>query len=190
VLETTMVALPKHKMTVDEDLAWAEGQPGHYELYAGTVYAMSPERAVHGKVKFAVQTALLSGIKRAGLSCFMLPDGMTVRVSRDTAHEPDALVYCGQEVSNDAVEVPNPVILVEVQSPSTRYIDASAKLGGYFSLESVRHYLIVDPDKPLVIHHRRETGDAIATRIVNSGTILFDPPGIQVTVEDFYPPSD
>ncbi len=40
-----MTALPKHKMTVDEYLAWAQGRPGRFELYAGTVYAMTPERA-------------------------------------------------------------------------------------------------------------------------------------------------
>jgi Uma2 family endonuclease len=182
-----MTALPQHKMTVDEYLAWAEGQPGRYELYAGTVYAMTPERAQHAKVKFAVQTALLAGIRRAGLPCHMLPDGMTVRVDRDTAHEPDALVYCGQEILGVAVEVPNPVIVVEVLSPSTRHIDASFKLAGYFRIASVRHYLIVDPDKPLVIHHARGDRDAIATRIVSAGGLRLDPPGIDLTIADFYP---
>lgn len=177
-------------MTVDEYLAWAEGHPGRYELYAGTVYGMSPERAVHGKVKYAAQTALLNGIRRAGVPCHMLPDGMTVRVAKDTAHEPDALVYCGEEVAGTSVEIPNPVIVVEVLSPSTRHIDATAKLVGYFSLESVEHYLIVDPDKPLVIHHARGNGDAIATRILDRGPIQLHPPGIEVRVEDFYPPTD
>ena len=60
-----MTALPKHKMTVDEYLSWADGQPGRYELYAGTVYAMTPERAEHAKVKFATQTALLAGSEQA-----------------------------------------------------------------------------------------------------------------------------
>ena len=184
-----MLALPTHKMTVDEYLAWAEDNPGRYELYAGVVYAMAPERAGHGRVKFAVQTALLSGIKRAGVPCHMLPDGMTVRVANDTAHEPDALVYCGKQVPDASVEIPNPVIVVEVLSPSTRHIDATAKLAGYFSLPSVRHYLIVDPDKPLVIHHARGEGDAIATRILHAGTLHLDPPGIDVAMEDFYPPA-
>jgi Uma2 family endonuclease len=146
-----MTALTKARMTVDEYLAWAEGRPGRFELYAGIVYAMAPERAGHAN-KFAVQTALLAAIRRAGLPCHMLPDGMTVRVDEDTAHEPDALVYCGQEVPDSAVEVPNPAIVVEVLSPSTRYIDASAKLAGYLGLPSVAHYLIVDPDRRLVIH--------------------------------------
>ncbi len=182
-----MVALPQHRMTVDEYLAWAETQPGRYELYGGVVYAMTPERAVHAKVKFAVQYALASGIRRAGLRCHMLPDGMTVRVDEHTAHEPDALVYCGDEVPNSSVEVPNPVIVVEVLSPSTRYIDASAKLAGYYSRPSVQHYLIVDPDKPLVVHHRRKEGNTLTTRILSEGPISLEPPGIEVRIEDFYP---
>jgi Uma2 family endonuclease len=182
-----MTALPKQKMTVDEYLAWAEGQPGRFELFAGTVYAMTPERAEHAKIKFAVQTALLAGIRRTGLPCHMLPDGMTVRVDRDTAHEPDALVYCGQEVPAAAVEVPNPVILVEVLSPSTRHVDASAKLAGYFRIQSVRHYLIVDPDQRLVIHHARGDGEALATKLIHKGSFRLDPPGIELEVEDLFP---
>jgi Uma2 family endonuclease len=181
-----MTALPQHKMTVDEYLAWAEGQPGRFELYAGIVYAMTPERAEHAKVKFSVQTTLLSGIRRAGLPCHMLPDGMTVRVDDDTAHEPDALVYCGEELPGSAIEVPLPMIVVEVLSPSTRRIDASAKLAGYFRVPSVQHYLIVDPDRRLIIHHARGEADVIATRIVREGKLRLDPPGIDVPVQEIF----
>src|ERR1700674_4419190 len=98
-----MTALPNHRMTVDEYLAWTEGRPGRFELYAGYVYAMAPERAGHAEIKFAVQAALLAAIRRAGLPCHMLPDGMTVRVDPNSAYEPDALVYCGQKLSEAAV---------------------------------------------------------------------------------------
>jgi hypothetical protein len=94
-------------MTADEYLAWAEGRQGRFELYAGLVYAMTPAHVGHGKIKFAMQTALVDAIRRTGLNCHMLPDGMTVRVDRDTAHEPDALVYCGDELPHTAIEVPN-----------------------------------------------------------------------------------
>lgn len=181
-----MTALPKHRMTVDEYLAWAEDKPGRFELYAGTVYAMTPERAGHAKVKYAVQTALREAIRRAGIACHMLPDGMTVRIDAHTAHEPDALVYCGQEISDMAVEVSSPVIVVEVLSPSTRHIDASAKLAGYFRVPAVQHYLIVDPHQRLVIHHPRSEGDVVATRILRNGRIALDPPEIEVAVADFY----
>ena len=93
------------KMTVDEFLVWAEGQPGRWERYNGVPYAMAPERTRHGEIKFAVQIALLQGIRRAILPCHMLPDGATVRVSQHTAHEPDALVYCGVKLPADAVHL-------------------------------------------------------------------------------------
>lgn len=102
-----MTALP-HSMTVDEYLAWAEGRQGRFELHAGSVYAMSPERARHGEIKFGVQAALLAAIRRAGLPCHMLPDGITVRVGDTTAYEPDALVYCGPKLPPDTLEVPAP----------------------------------------------------------------------------------
>lgn len=177
-----MSALAKRKITVDEFLAWAEGQDGRWELYNGVPYLMAPERARHGEVKFAVQTALVQGIRKAGLPCHMRPDGATVRVSQHVAHEPDALVYCGPKLPDDSIEVPEPVIVVEVASPSTRRIDASLKLTGYFSLPSVQHYLIVDPDGPPVIHHRRQGDGTILTTIVQDGLLTLAPPGIEVAV--------
>src|SRR5215813_3061252 len=181
-----MTVLPQIRMSVDEFLAWADRQPGRYELHNGVVYAMSPEGAGHAKVKFAVQTALAAGIQNRGLPCHMAPDGMTIRVDDTTAYEPDAVVYCRPELPPRAVEVPNPVILVEVLSPSTRRIDATAKLAGYFRLPSLAHYLIVDPDEWLIIHHARGAGDAILTHVVREGRIALDPPGLEVAVEDIY----
>lgn len=185
-----MSALPQKRMNVDEYLAWAERNPGRYELYDGVVSAMSPEGAGHAEVKFAVQSALAAGIRARGLPCHMLPDGMTVRVEARTAFEPDALVYRGPKVATSVLEIPNPVIVVEVLSPSTRHIDASKKLAGYFRLRSVAHYLIVDPTEPLILHHTRGSGDTILTHIVREGTITLDPPGLELSLADVYGASE
>jgi Uma2 family endonuclease len=181
-----MIALPKARMLVDEYLAWAAEQPGRYELRDGTVIAMSPEGAAHAERKAAVHAALLAGIRARRLPCHALPDGMTVRISDTSAYEPDALVYFGEKLAARAVEVPNPLIVVEVLSPSTRHIDLSAKLADYFRLASVAHYLIVDPEKPRIIRHARAGGDTIRTRIVNAGKITLDPPGIEFNIDDVY----
>src|SRR5712692_7913300 len=173
-------------MTVDEYLAWAERQSGRYELLDGTVFAMSPEGAGHAEKKAAVHAALLAGIRARRLPCHPLPDGMTVRIDDTTAYEPDALVYCGPKLAPSALEVPNPVIVVEVLSPSTRHIDLSAKLADYFRLPSIAHYLIVDPEKPRIVHHARATGDTLLTRIVNEGSIRLDPPGLEFSMADIY----
>lgn len=181
-----MSAVPQNRMNVDEFLAWAEGQPGRYELFRGAVYAMTPERAVHAEIKLAVQTALANAIRARRLPCRVLPDGMTVRIDDATAHEPDALVYCGPRLAPSALEVPNPVVIVEVLSPSTRHIDAQYKLAGYFRLPSVAHYLVIDPDRPLVFHHARGNDGTILTKIVSEGTIALDPPGIEIALVDIY----
>jgi Uma2 family endonuclease len=181
-----MGALPKHRMTVDEYVTWAESQPGRYELLSGVVYAMAPERVVHAEIKLAIQMALVTAIRSRGLSCHVLPDGVTVRIDESTAFEPDALLYCGSKLSPDTLQILNPMVVVEVLSPSSQHIDASLKLAGYFRLLSVAHYLIIDPDKPLIIHHARRTDDSILTRIVREGAMALDPPGLELALADVY----
>jgi Uma2 family endonuclease len=181
-----MTALTKPRMTVDEYLAWARNQPGRYELFRGEVYPMSPETVGHAEIKAAVYSALLNGIRARGLACFALPDGVTVRVDDTTAYEPDALVYCGQRLPKSTLEVQNPVVIAEVLSPSTRSVDLSLKLTGYFRLSSVAHYLIVDPTQPVIIHHARGAGDTILTQIVRGGRIILDPPGMTLALSEIY----
>lgn len=180
-----MAGLSRSRMDVDAFLAWSETVPGRHELVDGEVVAMAPERARHARVKFAVQSALDRGLRALGSSCEMLPDGITVRIDAHTAYEPDALVYCGPRMDPDAIEAPPPVIVVEVLSPGTRSVDAGAKLAGYFLLPSVVHYLLVDPRRPCLIHHRR-TDAAIETRIVTDGILSLDPPGITLAVDDLF----
>lgn len=181
-----MVALPKTRMTVDEYLAWAESQPGRYELVNGVVYAQAAERAAHAEMKFAVQKALDAAIRERRLPCRVMPDGMAVRIDEATAYEPDALVYCGPKLNPGALLVENPVIVIEVLSPSTGRIDASLKLAGYFRVPSVAHYLIIDPDEPLIIHHARSAGKAILTHILHEGKVTLDPPGLELALADIY----
>jgi Uma2 family endonuclease len=174
-------------VTVDQFLSWAMAQPeGRFELVAGEVVAMAPERAVHARRKARIWRALTDAADAAGLPCEALPDGMTVKIDEHTAYEPDAVVHCGEALADDAVIVPSPVIVVEVLSPSTATRDTGAKLADYFRLPSLRHYLIVRTDRPTVIHHRRGDGEVIETRIVTSGTLQLHPPGIALDLDRIY----
>jgi Uma2 family endonuclease len=180
--------LKQQRMTVDEFIPWAMAQPrGRYELIDGEVVMMGPERLMHVRAKTSTYLALNAALKRMGLACEAMGDGVTVRIDERTAYEPDALVYCGPRREGDDVEVPNPVIVVEVLSPSTSYTDTGGKFIGYFSLPSVRHYLIVDPEKRAIVHHARSDDGQIASTTATEGTLILDPPGIEVTVADMLP---
>ena len=174
-------------MTVDEFLVWAETQPGRWELYDGVPVEMSSERAIHGRVKYLVARAFERAIERTGVPCQFLLDSVAVRIDRHRSYQPDVLVHCGEAVPDDAVEVPNPIVVVEVLSPSNAMKGLRDKLVGYFQVRSIVHYLIVDPDDRLVIHHARGT-DAIATRIVRNGSsLVLDPPSLKMAVAEFFP---
>jgi Uma2 family endonuclease len=176
------------QMTVDEFLPWAEGKEGRWELHDGVPVMMSPERAVHGRVKFSAAIGLRNAVLAAGLPCEVFTDGMAIRIDARATYEPDASVTCGPRALPDAIEIDNPVIVVEVLSPSTAAVDHGRKLSGYFSLPSVQHYLILDPERRVVIHHKRGSGDAIETRVLTDGAARLDPPGFEVAVEALFLP--
>ncbi len=179
------VAKIEQRMSREAYRAWAlEQHNGRFERRQGIVCAIAPERSVHGKRKARIWSALDQAIGAAGLGCFAYPDGMTVEVD-DSDYEPDAVVRCGRDLPDDALVVPDPMIIVEVLSPSTGEFDQTTKLTDYFTLPSVHHYLIVSPDEPRIIHHRRgESG--IENETVSSGPIRLDPPGITIVLDDIY----
>lgn len=173
--------------TADEFIAWALEQPeGRFELDNGTVVATAPERIGHGRAKNRTLRAFETAIAARGLGCEAHPDGATVRIDDRTVYEPDALVRCGPPLPEDAIEVADPIIVVEVVSPSSRGIDRGAKLAGYFSLPSVRHYLIVDTDRRVVIHNHRNAEGRIEVRILRDGPLSLDPPGLTIEVRDIF----
>jgi Uma2 family endonuclease len=176
-------------MTVEEFLAWAEGKDGRWELHDGVPVMMSPERLAHIRTKARAMRALDDALQLAGLPCESVADGLTVKVNSGATFEPDASVVCGPRRSGETIVVTDPVIVVEVLSPSTAAIDHGRKLSGYFSLPSVHHYLILDPERRVVIHHKRGGGDAIETRVLTDGVARLDPPGFEVAVEAMFPPA-
>ncbi len=182
-----MSALPQQRMSVEEYLAWSKAQAGRFELVDGLVYAQAAERAAHAEMKGLVFIALTNAIRKAGTACHALVDGMAVRVGSKTVYEPDVLVYCGAKLPPDALLVENPVIVVEVISPSTGRNDHTRKLPGYFSLASIAHYLIVDPDEPLVIDYWRGADGVLRTATFAQGRISLRPPGLELALDEIYP---
>src|SRR5262249_37272148 len=174
----------RRPFTVEEYLAWAATQRDlpRTELINGQIVAMTPERVEHIEIKVAAVIALKKAIARAGVPCHALGDGLTVRIDDHTAYEPDALVYCGERLPRGSLVVPNPIIIVEVLSPSTEHTDTSAKLVGYFKLPSVAHYLVIDPDARHVMHHTRQHPPQLLT----SGPVRLDPPGIEFDTSELF----
>jgi Uma2 family endonuclease len=140
------------------------------------------QRWAHSKIKQAVYAALRDAISAAGVPYYAAPDGPTVRITKHKAFVPDALVAPLPEPELEDLEINDPVVVVEVLSPSTVRIDTTTKLRGYFKVASVQHYLIVDPGSGTVTHYRRGRDGAIKRRVVRKGVLTLKPPGIAVPV--------
>lgn len=143
---------------------------------------MAPERSAHALTKAA---GAARREPRGGPALHRHPDGMTVKIDEHTCREPDALVRCGEPLPEDAVIVPDPLIVVAVLSPGTARTDAGDKLVEHVSVAPIPHDLVVNPRRRVVTHHRRGEDGAIATRIVGEGAAIeLEPPGLRVAVRD------
>jgi Uma2 family endonuclease len=116
-------------------------------------------------------------------------DGLAVRVDDRAVYEPDALVRYGAAVPDETVQITDPVIVVEVVSPSSATLDSGAKLEGYFRLPSVRHYLVINHRARAVTHHRRDDRGLITTSVVRDGELSLEPPGLTVALGALLPPA-
>lgn len=176
-----------HPMSAEAFLAWSLAQPEgrRHELMDGRVVAMASEGVRHALVKGEVFAQLRAAVRAGGLACQVFPDGMAVQIDAHTVYEPDAALRCGVPLDDELVAYSDPVAVVEVLSPSTSALDGAGKLADYFRLPSLQHYLIVHPGKNRVIHHQRDGAD-IRTRLVSSGMLALDPPGVTLDVASLF----
>lgn len=183
------VVLPT-RMNVDEFLAWAvRQQKGRYELFNGRVIMQQPQTWGHAEVRVRIYNVLVAAITRAGTPFYAAPDGMTVRISPDEAFEPDALVAPLPRPERLDLEIPNPVLVIEVLSPSSAKRDLADKLAGYFKVPSIQHYLVIDPEEREIIWYRRAAAGAIEPPVtLRQGALKLEPPGIALAVADVFPP--
>jgi Uma2 family endonuclease len=159
----------------DDFIAWAVDRPEgeHWELVGGRPVAMAPERAAHVRAKQRITERLGAAIRQAGLPCEVFVDGMAVQVDQKTVYEPDVVMRCGPALLDDAIKITDPVIVVEVVSPSSRSRDTGVKLADYFRIASLGHYVIVRTEDRVLIHHARAEGGDILTRVVHGGRLDF-----------------
>jgi Uma2 family endonuclease len=182
-----MIYEPDDRMTREAYRAWASRQPSYrFERIEGVVVAMAPERMGHIRRKRSACEALRAAVAKAGLRCEVFADGATVEVG-DSDYAPDAVLRCGEDrLPDDAIAVPDPLVIVEVLSPGTSGVDRGLKLRDYFRVPSVRHYLIVWPETRRIVHHARRPDGDVTTERLTAGHIILDPPGLTVPFDDFY----
>jgi len=174
-------------MTVPEFLDWAREDGGRWELDGGFPVEMQSERVAHLRAKGRVYAAFASALAGRGLPCEALPDGATVVTRNESVYIPDALIRCGEDPGDQTIEISDPVVIVEVLSPSNTLIEMTTKIDGYFSLPSVAWVLLVNTKARTVHSYARGEGALLMRRHDEGDTLALHPPGLEVTVADMLP---
>ena len=145
--------------TYDEYIALEDASTVRHEYLDGEIYAMAGGSPDHAALAASV-IALLQVQLPPG--CRVFSSDLRIRIpATGLATYPDAAVVCGAtaRAADDRLAVTNPLLLVEVTSPSTEEYDRGEKLRHYTQLPSVREVLIVSHREPHLTLHRRE-GDS------------------------------
>ncbi len=82
----------------------------------------------------------------------------------------------------------NPVLLVEILSPSTREYDRSSKFAHYRSIPSLQDYLLIDPEAVAVEHFHCLKRDEWLLRVYSQrdDVLVLDALGIHLVLREFY----
>ena len=126
------------------------------EYFDGHIIAMSGASRAHNHITGDIFYGLYPQL--IGHGCDIFSSDMRVRPSLGDAYfYPDVVVVCGEpEFEDDAFDtLLNPIVIVEVLSPSTEAYDRGAKFTRYKQVASLQEYVLVAQDKVCVEHHRR-----------------------------------
>lgn len=147
-------------MTEAEYLAFADTQAIKYEYRQGWVYAMTGASVQHNTITANMITHI--NIQLGDQNCTVTSSDTRVHIARKRTYRyPDVTVFCGDPayLEDRTDTITNPVLLVEVLSPSTAGRDSSEKLEEYIEIASLQAYVLVAQDKPKVeVYRRHEAG--------------------------------
>lgn len=162
-----LAPVPIPLMKIEDFLDWASTDTQSWELYDGHPVAMAPTRPGH-------QLLAANLARRIGEALDAKPP-CTVRVEApitlddrdDVCYVADLAVTCRPHDPRDRV-TPEPILIVEILSPSTEDDDRKVKLPDYRSLASVREIVLIDPRRMYCEVHRRLDGDRWLTDLLRN----------------------
>ncbi len=153
-----MVIERVRQMSVEEFLDFAENSEDRYEYIDGEPRQMTGGKLNHFRIIHRIEVLLESRL--ADTDCEVIAAGMLVKAGDARLVAPDVIVICGTpETEADTRLLLNPILVVEVTSPSSIEHDRVSKREYYGDVSSIEAYLIVDQHRALVeLYTRSETG--------------------------------
>jgi Uma2 family endonuclease len=152
-----MVALPKTKMSVEEYLAMERDSQEKHEYLDGEIYLMSGGTGNHSFIAANTVASLHAVLRKS--PCMVGTSDLRVQVNGTGLYTyPDISVVCDPPLWTDNRHdtLLNPVLLIEVLSPSTESYDRGRKFQHYRALESLQEYVLIAQDQARIERYLRQ----------------------------------
>ncbi len=153
-----MSALPKQHYTIEEYIELVKNSDERLEYFDGEIVSMAGGKIAHGAISANIIRSL--GNRLEDRPCQVYGGDAAVKVPRALPFRlPDVSVVCGQPVIEEMQGIEmlvNPLLIVEVLSPSTENYDREAKFLAYQSIAGFQEYLLIAQHRPHVTQYIRQ----------------------------------
>ncbi len=140
--------------TREDYFAFEETSEEKHEFFRGEIFAMPSGTFNHSSILGNVLEMLNE--KSKGKPFQVTNNQLKIETPKGLITYPDAAVFCGKpELTSNQCALLNPVVIIEVLSPSTRRYDQSDKFLLYRSIETFKDYILIDSEKIHVQHFRK-----------------------------------
>ena len=169
-------------MSLDEFLVWERNQPERYEYSGGIVTMMTGGSLDHSTIASNLWTALRGQLRGGSCRAFR---GDAKVIANTSIRYPDLSVTCSA-VRGDADIVLEPILVVEVISPSTEREDRGRKKFDYFATPSIMQYAIIEQDTRRIDLYTRAV-DHWTDKVVEGDAVLnLSSIGVEVSLDTTY----
>ena len=141
------VSYSNKKYTIEEYLQLEEASQERHEYYQGDVFAMSGSKVTHNMIAVNTLGQLLGKLR--GTPCKPFNSAQRIHIEKNSLFTyPDISIVCGEieTRNNDDWNILNPIVIVEILSPSTRDYDRGQKFKLYRDIPSLKEYLLIDSE--------------------------------------------
>jgi Uma2 family endonuclease len=173
-------------MSMGEFLAWEREQPERYEYDGEIIKMMTGGSLDHSTIASNLWIALRDQLRSSACRAFR---GDTKVIANNSIRYPDLSVTCTLVRGNDDTVI-EPVLVIEVVSPSTEREDRGRKKFDYFAMPSIQQYAIIEQDERRIDLYTR-TGDRWMNEIIESEAVLkLSSIGVEVSLAAIYEDTD
>lgn len=178
-----MVDVAEKRMTVAEFLNWDDGTDTRYELIDGRPVARAPATASHSIIVVNLSHALRARLKAP---CYAGGEAGIERPGRDdTFYEADMVISCTPVTPGTAV-IPNPVVVIEVLSPSIVEQDRGRKAYDYRRIQSVQEIVLVASEQRHIVISRRRGAKWEVEDLIGDATLELEAVGVTIPLAAIY----